>query len=154
MYPSPNRTGPLLRGFLPLVGTGVLAGGAVQFGFLFGPTVEGHGGEAGVAAALVGLTVPVSLLAWSWSGLAGRPKAITAALFTVVLSILTTALFVLLAAAPYDAIVCENSTDFCELGVVQTVSTLGGVVPWTTAGIPGLLVVLADQSRRNTVCNR
>ncbi|WP_415975227.1 hypothetical protein [Rhodococcus sp. 077-4] len=145
--PLPKRSRPILSGLLPLVGSGVLAGGAVQLGFLYGPTVEGNGGEAGAAVALFGLTVPVALLAWGWTRLATRPKAIAAALSTVALSIPLTMFFVLVAAAPYDAIVCENSADFCGLGVVQVVPTLGAVVPWTVAGIPGLLILLADRRR-------
>ncbi|OZD10294.1 hypothetical protein CH275_01035 [Rhodococcus sp. 06-235-1A] len=137
----------LLSGCLPLAGTGLLAGGAVQLGFLLGPTVDSHGGEVGAATALVGLIGCVALLASCWWRLSAPRIAIGAAVATGVLSFLTTALFVFLTAAPYDAIVCGNSSDFCGLGVVQVVPTLGAVVPWTVAGIPGLLVVVADYRR-------
>lgn len=148
--PSFDRNIVLVRGCIPLAGTGVLAGGAVQLGFLLGPTVDGHGGEVGAVIALLGLSGCTAILAWCWSRLSAPRIAIGAAASTAVLSFLTTALFVFLAAAPYDAIVCDNSSDFCGLGVVQVVSTLGAVVPWTVAGIPGLVVVGRDY-RRNSL---
>ncbi|MBY4273323.1 hypothetical protein HQO27_14950 [Rhodococcus fascians] len=149
-FSASRRRRPLrvLRGLLPLIGTGVLAGGAVQLGFVTGVRVDGHGGEVGAAVALIGVTCCVALLAWGWTGLCASPKALAAAISTGVLAFLTTALTISFVATPYDAIVCGHSSDFCGLGVLQVVPTVGAVVPWTVAGIPGLLLVLTDRRAR------
>jgi hypothetical protein len=140
---------PLLRGLLALAGTGVLAGGAVFIGFVVGARVEGNGGEIGAVVALAGIAVCVALLAWAWWPLAPGSRAIWAAVATGVLSFLTTALAISLAAQPYDAIACADSSgeDFCGLGVLGFVPTVGAAVPWTVAGLPWLLLLVITSKR-------
>lgn len=141
-----NWTSPLLV----LVGTGILAGGAVRLGIGVGQRYSGNGGQVGVAASVPGLLVCVGLLAWGWRRSAPGTTALTAAASTAVLSILTTALFIAIAFVPYENLMCDDAgpDDFCGLEVAAVVPTVGAVVPWTVAGLPGLYAVVSARRRR------
>ncbi|MDV6276529.1 hypothetical protein R3Q06_23805 [Rhodococcus erythropolis] len=91
-----------------------------------------------------------ALLAWAWWPLAPGLKATGAALATGVLFFLTTALVITVAADPYESIVCSDAGagDYCGLGVLGFVPTIGAIVPWTLAGTPSLLLLLATTARR------
>ena len=129
----------------------MLAGGAVFLGFVVGAASEGNGGEVGAGVALGGIAACVALLAWAWWPLAPGPWVVGAAVATGGLSFFTTALAIALAAGPYDSLVCARSgaEEFCGLGVLEVVPTLGAVVPWTVAGLPFLLL-LVFLSRRSS----
>lgn len=145
-------TKPAMRGVAGLLGTGVLAGGAMYAAMAIGPQVEGRGGEVGATIAVAGIVGCSALLAWAWWPLAPGPKATGAALTTGVLFFLTSALVITVAADPYESIVCAEAgaADYCGLGVLGFVPTIGAIVPWTLAGTPALLALLAARRRHRS----
>ena len=144
-------TRPLARAVLALLGTGVLAGAAVYLGFVAGTDVAGGGGEIGGVVGAIGLVVCVVLLAWGWSPLASRPLVAAAAVATGLIAVPTTVAAIALAVKPYEAIVCDEAESFCGLGVLFVVPTIGAVVPWTVAGLPGLTVLVLWRRRQDRV---
>ncbi|WP_410876334.1 hypothetical protein [Nocardia sp. A7] len=135
----------LMKAVLMLPMTGVLAGAGVYAAMLVAGHVEGRSGEVGAALAVVAVIGCAALLARAWWPLASGPIVLVAVASTVGMSVLTTAATITVAAEPYAALACADSTgdDFCGLGVLGFVPTYAAVVPWTLAGIPGLLIVVS-----------
>jgi hypothetical protein len=132
------------RMLAPLLATGVLAGGALFVGMRLGPVVDGYGGEVGTVIAVAGVLACVGLLAWAWRALAGGRDAVIAAVVTGLLAVPATLLFTaLVAATPIDTLVCTDGPHewWCGLGLLFVIPTVGAVVPWTIAGLPGMVIV-------------
>jgi hypothetical protein len=128
----------------PVLGTGVLVGGALHAGMILGPRVDGHGGEVGAMIVAAGIGGCAALLAWRWWAVAPGRAAIGAAAITAALSVPAILLFTaLIAATPIESVVCSDSPDdtWCGLGVLFSIPVVGAVVPWTLAGIPGMFIV-------------
>ena len=146
-----RRSWTRARAVAVLLVTGVAAGGAVYAGGLVATLVDGYGGELGAAVAIAAVVGLLVIVGWSWWPLTGDRTVVWAVLVTAALLPLTTAGTIAAAVVPYDAVRCSGAgaEDFCELEVFFVVPTVGAVVPWTLAGLPGLIGLIRVARRRS-----
>ncbi|ORM38103.1 hypothetical protein [Williamsia sp. 1135] len=116
------------------MGTGVAAGGAVWATVPDDP----YQWDLGLIAAITGLLV---ILAWGWWPITRDLNVVGAVLAVLMVLPATIAATIAVAGYPYSQFMCADSTpeDYCGLGVMVAVPTALVIVPWTLAGIPGLI---------------